>query len=79
MVQPKRTYASYMLRLWQVQIDTQATWVASIQSPTTGEQRWFANIDALTQFLVDTFGDQQAPDDRQNPPTSNEKEVAADC
>jgi hypothetical protein len=67
MVTPKVTYASYMLRLWQVQSDTHATWVASVQSPATGEQRWFANVDALIQFLQHEFGPGGTPNGQAQP------------
>ena len=61
-MQPKSTYASYLLRLWQVQNDGQAVWIASIQSPATGEQRRFASVSALLAFLQAEFGDSPAPD-----------------
>lgn len=61
-MQPKSTYASYLLRLWQVQNDGHAAWIASIQSPTTGEQRRFASVSALLAFLQAEFGDCPSPD-----------------
>ncbi len=54
---PNTRYASYLLRLWQVQNDQQTIWVASIQDPTTGEKRPFANIGTLLQFLQVEFGE----------------------
>lgn len=49
-------YASYLLRLRQVQNDQEVVWVASIQSVVTGEQRPFADVDALVEFLLAQFG-----------------------
>jgi hypothetical protein len=49
-------YYSCLLRVWQVQSGDHLTWVASIQSPSTGELRSFPNIEALMQFLQDEFG-----------------------
>jgi hypothetical protein len=50
-------YASYLLRLWQMQNDQQTIWVASIQDPATGEKRPFASVGALLQFLQAEFGE----------------------
>jgi hypothetical protein len=49
-------YTSYLLRLWQMQNDQQTTWVASVQSTATGEQRSFPSISALLEFLQAEFG-----------------------
>jgi len=54
---PGTRYASYLLRLWQVQNDQQTTWVASIQDPATGEKRPFSSVGALLQFLQTEFGE----------------------
>ncbi len=54
---PNTRYASYLLRLWQVQSDQQTIWVASIQDPATGEKRPFPNLGALLQFLQVEFGE----------------------
>lgn len=62
MAQSKMTYASYMLRFSKLQSDTQAMWVASIQSPVDGELRWFASVDALIQFLQHEFGAEEVTD-----------------
>ncbi len=56
-------YASYLLRLRCVQGDKGRIWVASIQSTATSDQRRFANLDALLQFLWDEFGDSKARKD----------------
>lgn len=49
-------YASYLLRLRQVQNDQRVTWAASIQSTADGEQRPFADVEALVTFLRAEFG-----------------------
>lgn len=44
-------YLAYMLRLWQVRIDGDVAWRASIENPHTGERHGFANLDRLFEFL----------------------------
>lgn len=56
-MQSGSSYASYLLRLQQVQNDGQAIWVASIQSTETREQRRFASVDGLLEFLRSEYGD----------------------
>ena len=56
MPNPNTRYASYLFRFWQVQNGKRATWVVSIQSTTTGEQRRFPSVDALLEFLRAEFG-----------------------
>ncbi len=48
---PSRHYLAYMLRLWQVGGEGQATWRASLESPHTGERHGFASLEALVAFL----------------------------
>jgi hypothetical protein len=50
-------YASYLLRLRRVQNNDRPVWVASLQSTATGEQRAFADLEALVAFLQAQFGD----------------------
>jgi hypothetical protein len=50
-------YASYLLRLRRVQNNDRPVWVASVQSTATGEQRSFADLEALVAFLQAQFGD----------------------
>ena len=45
-------YLAYMLRLWQVHIDGEVRWRASIEDPHTGERRGFADLEALFGFLA---------------------------
>jgi hypothetical protein len=59
-VQSHRSYASYLLRLRQVQKDEHLTWVASVQSTASGEQRSFSSVDALVQFLQIEYGECEA-------------------
>ncbi len=69
-----KSYASYLLRFRCVQGDQGRTWVASIQSTATSEQRRFANLDALLQFLRDRFGE-CARDKKANQPAIQETEA----
>ena len=57
----KGNYASYLLRIWRMRDDAQPTWVASIQSPATGEQRCFSSVGALLAFLQAEFGESERP------------------
>jgi hypothetical protein len=46
-------YLAYLLRLWRVRADEEegAVWRALLKSPLTGEQRGFASLDDLFDFL----------------------------
>ncbi|MFW6082786.1 MAG: hypothetical protein ACOC8C_01890 [Chloroflexota bacterium] len=46
-------YLAYLLRLWQVQDETETGWRASVESPHTGERRGFADLEALFVFLTE--------------------------
>jgi hypothetical protein len=48
----QRSYRSYLLRLWQVYVEGQQIWRASLESAQTGELLHFANLRELTVFLV---------------------------
>jgi hypothetical protein len=52
-------YASYLLRLRRVQNNDRPVWVASVQSTATGEQRPFADLEALVEFLRAEFGQRE--------------------
>ncbi len=54
-MRPDVTYASYLLRLWQVRNHAQLIWVASVQSSATGEERRFPSVEALAEFLLCEF------------------------
>lgn len=45
-------YLAYMLRLRRVWRDGRPVWLASVQSPHTGERHAFASLEALYAFLV---------------------------
>lgn len=47
----QQTYLSYLLRLWQVIVDGQPVWRASLESAQTGQHRGFASLVQLTAFL----------------------------
>ena len=47
----QRRYASYLLRLWQVQSQGELVWRASLEQSSTGERRAFASLTALYAFL----------------------------
>lgn len=66
---PEKDYASYLLRLRRLQTGTQPTWVASVQSTATGEQRAFPRVEALATFLLAEFGHQSDVDPHEVPAT----------
>lgn len=47
----QQKYLSYMLRLWQLVVDGQPVWRASLESAQTGQHRGFASLIQLTTFL----------------------------
>ena len=47
----QRRYASYLLRLWQVQSKGRLVWRASLEHSSTGERRAFASLADLYAFL----------------------------
>ena len=47
----RRGYFSYLLRLWQTSDGEAAIWRASLEIPGSGEQRSFADFEALIRFL----------------------------
>jgi len=51
MSEKRRGYISYLIRLWQVKNAGKLVWRASLESPSTGERRGFANLDDLFGFL----------------------------
>jgi hypothetical protein len=61
----KRRYLAYLLRLWQVRDKGQMGWRASTENVSTGEQRGFAGLADLFNFLENESGqavqDQHAP------------------
>lgn len=63
-----RNYASYLLRLRQIQNDVDVLWIASIQSTATGEMLSFPSAEALVRFLMAEYG--------QHPPDACDAEMA---
>ncbi len=57
-------YLAYMLRLWQIDGE-QPRWRASLRSVANGEQRGFASLEALFEYLREETGEEgrQMPDD----------------
>ncbi len=51
-----RNYASYLLRLRQVEHEGQVVWRATLESIQTGEREGFVDARALADFLLDGFG-----------------------
>jgi hypothetical protein len=52
-----RGYRSYLLRLWQAQVNGQLVWRASLENPHSRERRGFANLVDLFTYLASEIGD----------------------
>lgn len=61
-------YASYLLRFRQVRNDQRTVWAASAQCIATGEQRPFADVEDLVEFLRAEFGGRESAEDAFQPP-----------
>lgn len=48
----RQPYLSYLLRLWQEQVDGNACWRASLESVQSGEQIAFASWEQMVDFLM---------------------------
>lgn len=46
-----RRYASYLLRMWQVENGDPPHWRASLEDTHTGESRGFASLRAMYKYL----------------------------
>ena len=57
MAERQQDYASYLLRLWKMEEQGRAVWLASLENALTGERKNFASLAALAQFLQDQFGE----------------------
>ncbi len=55
-MQKSATYASFLLRFWQLQAGERPIWVASILRMSSGEQRSFMSVEALVEFLQTEYG-----------------------
>ena len=51
MTEQSTDYMAFLLRLWRADEVDGAQWHASLEEPTTGERRGFADIDRLCAFL----------------------------
>ena len=64
-------YQSYLLRLWRSGTGRDALWLASLESPMTGERRGFATLNDLFAFLIDltteSTGESGADQDKMSP------------
>ena len=60
----ERRYLSFLLRLWRINQNSNETWRASLEDPRTGEQRGFASLDLMMEFLLEQL--QQTAGDEQN-------------
>ena len=47
----ERRYLSYLLRLWQTQVEGRLVWRVSLEHAGTGERRGFASLADLHAFL----------------------------
>jgi hypothetical protein len=50
-----RNYASYLLRLRQIEQDGLLVWRATLESIQTGRRENFSDMQALVDFLADRF------------------------
>lgn len=51
MVERRRGYLSYLLRVWRTGSEGNAVWRASLENPFTGERQGFASLKNLFAFL----------------------------
>jgi hypothetical protein len=51
MIEEKRRYISYLLRLWQIKEKGKLVWRASLESPGSGERAGFGSLEAVFHFL----------------------------
>jgi len=63
-----KNYLSYLLRLWQEELDGQRVWRASLESVHDGRRLGFASVQRLTAFLTE----QTASKDREEDASSTE-------
>lgn len=58
MSQDRPRYLSYLIRMWPVKEMRGWQWRASLESPGSGEQRFFPSLDHLISFLRAQAGSQ---------------------
>jgi hypothetical protein len=61
-------YQTYILRLWRARCQGEWQWRAAIESPHTGERRWFADLDQFFRYLGERC-DRQMPQTPDGPGT----------
>ena len=49
----EKKYRSFLLRLWEVDVEKRRAWRFSVEDPVTGERKGFANIAKLMSFLME--------------------------
>ena len=64
MATSEQRYLSFLLRLWCIKQDGCEIWRASLEDPRTGEQRGFASLDLMVNFLRQQV--QSARDEQNN-------------
>ena len=52
----KKSYFSFLLRMWQVNGNKEATWRVSLENPHTGKHIGFASLEELFAFLRQKTG-----------------------
>lgn len=57
MIDDKRTYHAYLLRLWRVNSGRSQVWHASVEDSRTGERKGFADLKGLFAFLEEQTRD----------------------
>jgi hypothetical protein len=55
-------YLSFLLRLWQVKQNGSLVWMASLESPLTGERRSFPNLESFFIYLQEKMNQLDQPD-----------------
>lgn len=56
---PPDHYHAFLLRLWQIQNDDEATWLASLEDSRSGEKHGFASLEALLEYLRQLTGKEE--------------------
>ena len=60
MTHEQQGYVAYLLRLWRVGSGEPTVWRASLDDPSTGERKGFANLESLFAYLRDQVGESDA-------------------
>jgi hypothetical protein len=51
MVKAQGRYFSYLLRVWRDDVEDQAAWRMSLETPLTGQRQGFGSLEDLSTFL----------------------------